>query len=229
MNPYKTLGIKRDASADDIKKAFREKAKKHHPDLPGGCAEKFKEAKKAYDILCDGVQRAMFDKHGFSLGADSAQYYEAAIAEIRNMFIEAVGQVSPEHFEGLDIIDIMTRTLKSGIADIAAQIKASHAKLKNLKIYAVVLEKRMKNKNNGEANLFMVALEKMKGDLLKELELMDNATKCKKLAVEILTDYHFDVRGFSAAGGVWRSSTWVGMAGGIGGTGGGGRPGGFSF
>ena len=53
---YEVLGVDRNASEDDIKKAYRKAAKKYHPDLnPGNkeAEEKFKEANEAYDVLSD--------------------------------------------------------------------------------------------------------------------------------------------------------------------------------
>jgi len=64
---YATLGVARDASADDLKKAYRKLAMKHHPDRnPGDAAAeaKFKEASEAYDVLKDDQKRAAYDRFG---------------------------------------------------------------------------------------------------------------------------------------------------------------------
>src|SRR5260221_5970298 len=63
---YEILGVKRDASADDIKKAYRKLAQKYHPDVskdPKG-EEKFKEVAEAYQTLKDGEKRAAYDQLG---------------------------------------------------------------------------------------------------------------------------------------------------------------------
>ncbi|MCA6288886.1 MAG: J domain-containing protein, partial [Phenylobacterium sp.] len=63
-DPYQVLGVPRGAGADDIRKAFRKLAKKHHPDAnPGDKAaeERFKEVSAAFDILGDVEKRPKFD------------------------------------------------------------------------------------------------------------------------------------------------------------------------
>jgi DnaJ-class molecular chaperone len=64
-DPYTVLGVKRDASQDDIQKAYRRLAKKLHPDLnPGNkkAEEQFKDVTAAYDLLGDAAKRARFDR-----------------------------------------------------------------------------------------------------------------------------------------------------------------------
>lgn len=65
LDPYKILGIKKDASQDEIRKAYRRLAKKLHPDLnPGNkkAEEQFKDVSAAYDLLGDANKRARFDR-----------------------------------------------------------------------------------------------------------------------------------------------------------------------
>jgi molecular chaperone DnaJ len=59
-NYYETLGVARDASAEDIKSAFRKLAKEHHPDA-GGEEDKFKELNEAYEVLSDPEKRSQYD------------------------------------------------------------------------------------------------------------------------------------------------------------------------
>jgi molecular chaperone DnaJ len=61
---YKTLGVDKNASQDDIKKAFRKLAHEHHPDKKTGNAEKFKEANEAYSVLSDENKRKQYDTFG---------------------------------------------------------------------------------------------------------------------------------------------------------------------
>ena len=65
---YEVLGLKRGAKPDEIRKAYRRLARKHHPDVnPGDKAaeDRFKDVQAAYDVLGDEKKRQMFDRYGF--------------------------------------------------------------------------------------------------------------------------------------------------------------------
>lgn len=66
-NYYDILGVKKTATADEIKKAFRKLARKHHPDA-GGDEEKFKEINEAYEVLSDDDKRKQYDQYGQYFG-----------------------------------------------------------------------------------------------------------------------------------------------------------------
>lgn len=66
---YKDLGVSKDASSDEIKKAYRKLAKKYHPDLhpdDESAQEKFKEVNEAYEVLSDPEKRKTYDQFGAS-------------------------------------------------------------------------------------------------------------------------------------------------------------------
>lgn len=61
---YNILGVSRNASLEDIKKAYRKLAHKYHPDMKGGNEQKFKEINEAYQVLSDTDKRSQYDRFG---------------------------------------------------------------------------------------------------------------------------------------------------------------------
>ena len=60
---YKTLGVSKNATAEEIKKAYRKMARENHPDA-GGDEEKFKDINEAYEVLSDEKKRKLYDQYG---------------------------------------------------------------------------------------------------------------------------------------------------------------------
>src|SRR5437868_1084365 len=105
---YTVLGLNRDASEEDIKKAYRKLAMKFHPDRNPDdktTEEKFKEAKEAYEVLTDAKKRAAYDQFGHA-GVDAAAGFGAAGArgfggpEGFGGFADAFGDIFGEIFGG---------------------------------------------------------------------------------------------------------------------------------
>jgi curved DNA-binding protein len=77
---YKTLGVARGASQDDIKKAYRRLVRQHHPDVSraSNAEQKTKELNEAYDVLGDATKRAAYDRQGSDF--QSGQAYQGSPA-----------------------------------------------------------------------------------------------------------------------------------------------------
>src|SRR5437762_516806 len=115
---YAALGVKKTASADEIRKAFRKLARKYHPDVNPGdkkAEEKFKELSEANDVLSDPKKRKIYDQVGFYSDnidpataeayarADGAGRYPGGGAYTRGS--GAGGQGVPFDFGGFDFSD----------------------------------------------------------------------------------------------------------------------------
>ena len=102
---YEVLGVAKNASDDDIKKAYRKLAMKFHPDRNQGDAakgaeEKFKEAKEAYEILSDAQKRAAYDQYGHAGVDPNMRGPGGAGAEGFGGFAEAFGDIFGDMFGG---------------------------------------------------------------------------------------------------------------------------------
>ena len=86
-NYYEILGVKKDASADAIKKAYRTLARKYHPDVnkDKDAEEKFKEITEAYEVLSDEKKRKAYDNPGFG-GFSSADFDGMDLGDIFSQF-----------------------------------------------------------------------------------------------------------------------------------------------
>src|SRR3982751_407278 len=103
---YEVLGVPKNASDDDIKKAYRKHAMKHHPDRNQGDSaskseEKFKEAKEAYEMLSDPQKRAAYDQYGHAgVDPNMAHGRGGAAGEGFGGFAEAFGDIFGDIFQG---------------------------------------------------------------------------------------------------------------------------------
>ncbi|MEJ7759229.1 MAG: molecular chaperone DnaJ [Gemmatimonadaceae bacterium] len=95
---YVTLGVPRDASDEDIKKAYRKLAMVNHPDRNNGspaAEEKFKEIIEAYDVLRDSSKRAMYDRYGEAgLRSGAGGFHHVDLSEALNIFMRDLGGMS---------------------------------------------------------------------------------------------------------------------------------------
>ncbi|HWF01078.1 MAG TPA: J domain-containing protein [Caulobacteraceae bacterium] len=109
QDPYVELGVARTASADEVRKAFRKLAKKHHPDANQGDAsaeEKFKRISAAFDILGDPEKRTKFDAGEIDAdGRETARAYGGAPFGGDGQGFRSGNFAG--NFEGVDINDIL--------------------------------------------------------------------------------------------------------------------------
>src|SRR5438445_10822929 len=105
---YGILGVKKTATADEIRKAFRKLARKYHPDVNPGdkkAEEKFKEMSEANDVLSDPKKRKIYDQLGYY-----SDNIDPAAAEAYAKYGQGggfrPGQDVPVDFEGFDFSDM---------------------------------------------------------------------------------------------------------------------------
>ena len=136
---YEVLGVAKTASEDEIKKAYRKLAMKHHPDrnqgeASKGAEEKFKEAKEAYEMLSDAQKRAAYDQHGHAGvdpnmrgGGDGMGGFAEAFGDIFGDMFNPGGrgraQGGRQVYRGSDLSYAMEVTLEEAARGKDAQIR----------------------------------------------------------------------------------------------------------
>jgi molecular chaperone DnaJ len=130
---YAALGVERDASVDEIKKAFRRKARETHPDVAkgDGAEEAFKEINEAYEVLSDAEKRANYDRFGTADprmggygGADAGDFF-GGFEDIFSVFMGGGmgGQARQVRREGRDMRAQISITLQEAATGITKDIE----------------------------------------------------------------------------------------------------------
>jgi len=141
---YEVLGVSKNASADEIKKAFRKLAVKYHPDKDGGDEEKFKEVNEAYEVLKDQQKRQRYDQFGHAgVGGASGggaggnpfenfggfggqnvhfDFGDGGLGDIFSQFFGGGGQQSRGPRRGRDVETTVTLTFEQAVFGVEEKI-----------------------------------------------------------------------------------------------------------
>ena len=135
---YEVLGVAKNASEDEIKKAYRKLAMKYHPDRNQGekakeAEERFKEVKEAYEMLCDSSKRAAYDQYGHA-GVDPNRGMGEGFGGFAETFGDIFGDIfggggggrrggGPQVYRGNDLSYTMEVTLEEAAKGKEAQIR----------------------------------------------------------------------------------------------------------
>lgn len=120
---YKILGVDKEASAQDIKKAYRKKAKEHHPDREGGSEVEFKEITIANEVLSNDEKRKRYD-NGEDPNETTMSLKEEAQGNLYKSFLRLVNEreFMPDH---TDVIKKLKTEITQKRLDIESDIEAA--------------------------------------------------------------------------------------------------------
>lgn len=177
-DPYETLGVAREASADEIRIAFRRAASTAHPDK-GGDTERMAAINEAYTLLSDPERRKRFDETGET--KEQAPLEAEAISALADVFKKAIEQ---EQHGIIEFARLMTENTRQQIVRNRASAIAKKEKLS---------KKRMRVRVKGEAaNLVHALIDAQIGAATKQVEALDRALLVADAVTKLLDAYEED-------------------------------------
>jgi curved DNA-binding protein CbpA len=181
---YQLLGLKRAATRDEVRKAYRRKAKSSHPDS-GGSEEAFNALTAAHDILADARRRERYDSTGEIEQARPDNFDGSAIeviAQKLGMIIHA-----EQDLTSLDIGAVIEQAIRE---DIALR-KSSIANQRRAVERAAALRARVKRKASNADNMLARVLDWHESSAQDHAKKNEEAVRAMERALEILEGYSF--------------------------------------
>ena len=179
---YEILGVKKNATLNEIKNAYRKKAVENHPDKEGGSAEKMAAINHAKDILTDPVRRKKYDETGFD-GKEISfdQRFRQTMDQLLMQIIKEPGN----NVETIDVIGLM----KSSIQDAMDEYKKKK-KIKETELTKMISVKERAQSSKDKTILFVLTarIEEYKRVLAK---MADEILYCEE-CLKFLDEYKYD-------------------------------------
>lgn len=123
---YEVLGVARDATPDEIKKAYRGLARRHHPDANPGdstAEERFKEITHAYDVLSDPQKRQNYDAYGDEKPGPTGYGDFGGISDLFSTFFGGVGGARRSSTQGQDVLAEVELTLEDAAVGVERDVE----------------------------------------------------------------------------------------------------------
>ena len=200
MNLYKIMGVKKSATRDQIKNAYRDKARKLHPDK-GGANKDFAIIARAYGVLSDPERRDWYDKTGIEQTVPFIeQKAQGLLQTMFNMCIDQIG------VEGILTFNVIKRTKELLKTELDATIEQKKKAIERKKALEKIT-KRIKHKN--KLNAFALVIKHRIDQEDKKSKVISEQIEAVKIAQKMLKDYGFK---FDIAKVMKTGSTWTLLA-----------------
>jgi curved DNA-binding protein CbpA len=188
MNPYKILGVSKEAAPEEIKQKFRKLSKKHHPDM-GGDEDTFMQIKFAYDVLSNEEKRKHFDEFGFVDEINDhfiKKIVMQKLVEICQIWVDGVEKCATTN----NRIKPLTVFFKHQIREVKGQLKQKDIDLKMIKRDLEKVYKKVSHKKNDNTVIHNLIEQKLKNIKVQQYQL-----KCDKIIFnqleEMLNDFEY--------------------------------------
>jgi curved DNA-binding protein CbpA len=185
MNLYEILGVKANATIEDIKAAYKKRAKECHPDK-GGSNDEFAALSEAFEILSNPRRRKFYDEHDvhFTVSEEEAITMRA-MNQLENTIIALV----EKYGEKIIYVDIM-QAMKEGARGSIKECKVNIRKTIKQKRLFKKVKSRLKHVESKETHLHFAIHEKIKF-LNKQINRWDAEIKVALKALEIIDKHEF--------------------------------------
>jgi curved DNA-binding protein CbpA len=172
MNHYETLGVDKTATPEQIKRAYRNKAKTAHPDKGG---TDFAPVAKAYEVLKDPERRLLYDTTG-------KEREDPIEVSVRQLLLQLFNQALAVD-DDIPVVRTVTEQIKQGKAKLPEAIKQLKAKQKRLEA------KRGKITSKGETNIAHLIIDGELNSIAGQIAQFEREIKVGKACLEALKSY----------------------------------------
>lgn len=192
---YEKLGVAPTASPEEIKKAYKRKAHKHHPDRDGGDEDKFKEITAAYEVLMDETRRRYYDETGeIKKGVDDTT------AMLRDLVALIFSLIDKYDMKYTNLIEAAKEVVRDGIGKQERSIRDLEDSIEDRE--DVLRRLTCKKPNNVLADAIRQDIEGRKRGVVKQQEHIETG---KKL-YDMLGDYEYKTEEAPQKFQMWRGS-----------------------
>lgn len=181
-DPYETLGIGRESTAEEIRQAYRQRAKTVHPDKGGG-EEAFKELGEAQRLLLDPKRRASFDATGDLDEGEPDNRETVAFAIIAELIEHAMG-AGDEVLDSRDVVSDIKDALRSRLKTATQAIEDGRRDIARLRRVGKRFERRKKG-----PNLIRRMFEARIADHERGIKAVEEKIEWHKAALEMIDNY----------------------------------------
>lgn len=221
MTLYRTLGVRKNATADAIKKAYRRLAMRHHPDRnPGdaGADERFRAVQLAFDVLSDSERRAKYDATGDTSTVHASRELSELMTVLTPLLLGIVQQVIDKggKIESEDMVGHMKTALTNAVKTLkdnrSKVVKTQTALMDSLERFAVDDGDNLL-KSAAQFNLTQITnnLKAIDTEIAKIGRAVEYLKRCRYAHVQRLANFGMMNGGWASASATTTNGFWFGQ------------------